>query len=140
MKSNRYTYPKIENPIITSVKPIPKVYSAKLTNLFTFISSKSSNFNSKDALEFAETEFTNNIKEIINKKVTVTIPLVGGTCHINARIVKTAAIIVVLRIIQSLTFKIVDLLFSSILFPMNVVYINLSFEIIIIKFLFFFKN
>ena len=75
------------------------------------------------ALEFEETEFTNKINETINKKVTVTIPLVGGTCQINARIVKTAAIMVVLRIIQSLTFKIVFWLSSSILFNMNVVYV-----------------
>ena len=108
VKSIRYLYPKTEKPIITKVNPNPNVYSANDTNLLTFFKSKFFIFNSKFALELADTEFTNRMNESIKRKVAVTIPRVGLNCHINARIVRTAPIIVVLKIIQSLT-----LIFSS---------------------------
>ncbi|MBD3227528.1 MAG: hypothetical protein GF329_04995 [Candidatus Lokiarchaeota archaeon] len=104
----RYLYPRNAKAIMTKVNPSPNEYSAKATKSFTFSISTLFCLISKFALEFDETELTNKINAIINKKVAVTIPLLGGFGQINAKIVRTIPIIVVESIIQSFT-----LIFSS---------------------------
>lgn len=93
----------MEKTTITIVNPIPKEYSAKCTNRLTLSISTKLFFISKFAFELAETELTNKIKSIINKKLVTTLPELGTLCQISANIVKTIPIIVVESKIQSFT-------------------------------------